>query len=158
MWDKNADVSKDSNKNQNSKCFVAQTVAPIEKPFSHKRFVATRPSKLDPMLVCFDDFFFQVRSYHARSTNLSWCLHWSYRRCFNYFFCLGRKFTMMFISKLSCLQYRLASVTCLGRRVRSTCRHGMTHFINRTLRVVSVQGCLGVCRVVSYPGRPVGHL
>lgn len=42
---------------KNSKSFVAQTVDPMQNPFSHKRFAVTRSSKLDPMLVCFDDAF-----------------------------------------------------------------------------------------------------
>ena len=58
LKNKTDDVSKDSPYFETSKYFVAQTIGPIEKPFSHKRFVATRPPKLDSMLVCFDDFFF----------------------------------------------------------------------------------------------------
>ena len=57
LKDKTDDVSKDSPYFETLKCFVAQIIGPVEKPFSHKRFVATRPPKLDPMLVCFDDFF-----------------------------------------------------------------------------------------------------
>ena len=29
----------------------------MQKSFSYKRFLATRSSKLDPMLICFDNFF-----------------------------------------------------------------------------------------------------
>lgn len=47
------------------KCFVAQTIALIEKSFSHKRFVVTRHSKLDPILICFYDFFLSKVTMHV---------------------------------------------------------------------------------------------
>ena len=56
LKDKTDGVSKDSPYFKILKCFVAQTIGPIEKSFSHKRFIATRSSKQDSMLVCFDDF------------------------------------------------------------------------------------------------------
>ena len=69
LEDKKGDVVIDS---ENSKCFVAQTVGPMQKPFSHKRFVMTKSSKLDPILVYSDDFFpgqnllrLSYISYHA---------------------------------------------------------------------------------------------
>ena len=65
---KTYDVSKDSSQIQTLKCFVAQTVAPIEKLFSHKKFSSTRSSKLDPMLICSGDPFFRIKNYHASPT------------------------------------------------------------------------------------------
>ena len=64
---KTADVIKDFFEIQTLKRFVAQTIALIEKLLSHKRFLATRSSNLDPMLICFDDFFFGVKSYQAQA-------------------------------------------------------------------------------------------
>ena len=58
------DVIKDSSQCENLKYFLGQIVGPIEKVFSHKKFVATRPPKLDPMLVCFSDFFW-VKNYQT---------------------------------------------------------------------------------------------
>ena len=52
-----ADVNQDFSEIQIWKYFVVQTVDPIEKLFSHTIFVTTRSSKLDPMLVCSNDFF-----------------------------------------------------------------------------------------------------
>jgi hypothetical protein len=75
MHIKNVDISKDSKEIQNKKCFTAQTVGRIEKLFSHKRTVAMRSSKQDPMLICSDDFFFGLKvtmtgyvSYHVYGT------------------------------------------------------------------------------------------
>ena len=67
------DVTKDSTKAQNSKCFVAQTVARIKKLSSHKKIVSTRPTKLDPMLICFDDFFSGKKLPHLGYTSYQDC-------------------------------------------------------------------------------------
>ena len=40
-----------------------KTVGPIEKWFSHIKSIVTRPSKLDLMLICSDNFF-RLKSYH----------------------------------------------------------------------------------------------
>ena len=65
LGDKKDDVSKRFFLFRTLKCFIAETSAPIQIPSSHKKFVSTRSSKLDPMLVCFDDIFFQAKSYHV---------------------------------------------------------------------------------------------
>ena len=66
--------AKDSPYSKTLKCFVAQTVAPIEKLFSHKRFVAMRPSKLDLMLVCSDDFpWSKVTTSGKHTLRRMWC-------------------------------------------------------------------------------------
>jgi hypothetical protein len=57
MWDKKDNISKDSIRIQNSKWFVARTVAPIQNPSSHKKIIAARSPKLDPLLICSGDFF-----------------------------------------------------------------------------------------------------
>ena len=118
LEDKKSDVILNSLYFKNSKSFIAQIVGPMQKLSSQNRFGATRSSKLDPMLVCFDDFFSNQKlprlgyiSYHAYCMQVtvlfSHKLPWL---CFSTTFSfLGRKLPQcLYISYRVCCSY----ITC----------------------------------------------
>lgn len=65
----NSNVILDSPHFENSKCFVIQTIGPIQYPFFTIKAAVMRLSKLESMLLCFDDLFW-VRSYQVCGTSI----------------------------------------------------------------------------------------
>ena len=115
-----ADVILDSFFFQTSKCFVAQTVAPNEIPSSHKKIVSMRSSKLDPMLMCSNNFFWDQKlphpgyvSYHVCHTQVivSFTEKFSWV-CFQQTFIAGSKGDYDVCSELSAL---LCILSCCGK-------------------------------------------
>ena len=47
--------------------------------------LAMRSSKLDPMLICFDEIFFGLKVAMSIAHELPWCLHWSCHDMFQLF-------------------------------------------------------------------------